>query len=529
MMPRRSTTNTDGIEQHPGRQLEPPSSHVAAPSPRDLNLDQKSSSDARAGEATAMSTEKASKAGTRQPANTQTAKPANDQAGGSAERQRAKEKRKESNSGETSRKVARPQQTRRLSDAGSSAAAAEPSTQLHHEPKRKQAVVFGTNLLERGAIAPILYRAGYDIAFVDLNNAARINSLLQTGSYTVTTHERDSTTSLTIDNYRIVSGAQPTCVSCSILTADLVVVALDPSFYRTIALPLGLGIMLRPQSELTVVVYSSYHDRLAGLLRGMISETGPVDLRNVTFADSFVDRMFRTSPEDPGLDIDCEGFCEWNIETSTFTRHPPPLPQATFIPDIHTRLRNQIHLREASLLAAGLIALKHGYQHVHEVMQIGIQWQMGGEELNLIAGIVPEVMVRVSSSFQDENDVLAIHHLQIIFARLRNPSLQMPASEAARHALYKVREIGMLLDPLMRLATLNEECNLLLATVHLSLDLADEFNYSDRARALGYLSGPDSYNVALEFLGRRALQTSVLTNFHALITHTRRRLEQANL
>ncbi|MGN7175107.1 mannitol-1-phosphate 5-dehydrogenase [Paenibacillus sp. FSL R5-0490] len=189
----------------------------------------------------------------------------------------------------------------------------------------KQAVHFGAGNIGRGFIGALFSQSGYHVTFVDIAEGI-INQLNEEKQYKVIL-AADEQESLTIEN---VSGlnnlTQEAEVIEAIKQADFLTTAIGPNILPRIAPLMAKGLAARAEAGITEKLYViACENQISAtdLLKGYILENleSGMNLENVSFLNSAVDRIVPIQNNQGSLDVLVEPYHEWVVETAEDIPH----------------------------------------------------------------------------------------------------------------------------------------------------------------------------------------------------------------
>lgn len=189
----------------------------------------------------------------------------------------------------------------------------------------KQAVHFGAGNIGRGFIGALFSQSGYHVTFVDIAEGI-INQLNEEKQYKVIL-AADEPESLTIEN---VSGlnnlTQEAEVIEAIKQADFLTTAIGPNILPRIAPLMAKGLAARAEAGITEELYViACENQISAtdLLKGYILENleSGINLQNVSFLNSAVDRIVPIQNNQGSLDVLVEPYHEWVVETNEDIPH----------------------------------------------------------------------------------------------------------------------------------------------------------------------------------------------------------------
>lgn len=222
-----------------------------------------------------------------------------------------------------------------------------------------RAVHFGAGNIGRGFVGLILHRAGYEVAFVDVN-AELIDMLRTADAYQVREVGPEATVHTVTGFTGIDSKADPDAAAQAVAEADVVTCAVGPNAMRFIAPVIRDGLALRAGAP-AVVMACENAIGATDTLRDHVLEGAPELAAKAVFANTAVDRII--PPQDPaGLDVVVEDFFEWSIDRTPFAEAasaPPTIPDAHFVDDLAPYIERKlftVNTGHATTAYAGWVA-----------------------------------------------------------------------------------------------------------------------------------------------------------------------------
>ena len=222
-----------------------------------------------------------------------------------------------------------------------------------------RAVHFGAGNIGRGFVGLILHRAGYEVAFVDVN-AELIGMLRTADAYQVREVGPEATVHTVTGFTGIDSKANPDAAAQAVAEADVVTCAVGPNAMRFIAPVIRDGLALRAGAP-AVVMACENAIGATDTLRDHVLEGAPELAAKAVFANTAVDRII--PPQDPaGRDVGVEDFFEWSIDRTPFAEAasaPPTIPDAHFVDDLAPYIERKlftVNTGHATTAYAGWVA-----------------------------------------------------------------------------------------------------------------------------------------------------------------------------
>ena len=198
----------------------------------------------------------------------------------------------------------------------------------------KKAVHFGAGNIGRGFIGLLLFQAGYEITFVDVNTSL-IKAINHHKEYTVKTvgekYEEYKVTGIC----GLVSSSQENEVAHAIAQADILTTAVGPTVLEKIAQVIAEGLKQKltknPKRPLNIIACENMVGASGFLKQKVYDQLDPQTVSNlknsVGFPNAAVDRIVppQNNSEDL-LSVSVEPYFEWVTDKNAFIRPIPSIP-----------------------------------------------------------------------------------------------------------------------------------------------------------------------------------------------------------
>lgn len=309
-----------------------------------------------------------------------------------------------------------------------------------------KAVHFGGGNIGRGFIGLLLFRAGYDMVFIDVNDEL-VALLNERGEYPVRLAD-ETTETVTVSRVGAIHGNDRERVVQAVAEADLVTTAVGVNALRHLAANIALGIERRisapGNSEPLHVIACENAIGGSATLKNLVFERLPAKLldeagRRVAFPDAAVDRIVPLQRNEDPLMVVVEPFYEWVVDRSAM------LPGYREIAGVHyaDRLLPYIERKLFTVNTGHCTAAYHGYLNGCGT----IQEAMNDEAvLREVQGVLNETgsALRLQYGFHAREHE---QYVQRILDRFRNPYLTDEVTRVGRSPMRKLSANDRLIRP----------------------------------------------------------------------------------
>lgn len=345
-----------------------------------------------------------------------------------------------------------------------------------------RAVHFGAGNIGRGFVGLILHRAGYEVAFVDVNPT--LIGMLQTAdAYQVREVGPDAIVHTVTGFTGIDSQADPAAAAQAVAEADVVTCAVGPTVMRFIAPVIRAGLAQREGAPVTVMACENAIGA-SDTLRALVLEEAPELADRAIFANTAVDRII--PPQDPaGLDVVVEDFFEWSIDRTPFDGSAPVIPDAHFVDDLTPFIERKlftVNTGHATTAYAGWIA---------------------GADTIAAALEQPEIRNAVQAALAETSTLLIAKHgfdpeehaayVARAIERFENPALPDTCERIGRQPLRKLSRHERFVEPASQLVERGESADALVRAfaTALAFDAPGDDEAQELQRLLASLSPQD--------------------------------------
>ncbi|GAB2027814.1 mannitol-1-phosphate 5-dehydrogenase [Lactovum odontotermitis] len=301
----------------------------------------------------------------------------------------------------------------------------------------KKAVHFGAGNIGRGFIGEILSQNGFEITFVDVNEAI-IDALNARHSYTIElandAHEKIEISGVSGIN----NGKNPEDVITAIAAADIVTTAIGPNILPFIAELIAKGIKKRREednaSALDVIACENMiggSDFLWSKVRDYLE---PADLdyaeAHVGFPNAAVDRIVPNQKHDDVLYVTVEPFHEWVIDESQMKNKSFKLDGVHYAADLEPYIERKLFSVNTGHATVAYNGAYYGYKTILEALG-------DGKILSALKSVQAETRQLLLAKWDFTEDELIKYH-ETIISRFANPQIIDDVTRVARTPIRKL-------------------------------------------------------------------------------------------
>lgn len=331
----------------------------------------------------------------------------------------------------------------------------------------KKAIQFGGGNIGRGFVAEFLHQSGYEVVFVDVVPQI-IESLNNNKSYKVTEISDEGEKTKTITNYRAISSkTNEADVVKELATADVVTCAVGPNVLKFIAPVIAKGIDAREEDHPLAVIACENAINATDTLRGYIedhldkSRTDTLPKR-ARFANSAIDRIVPTQPENAGLDVRIEKFYEWVVEQTPFGEYGhPDISAIHWVDHLEPYIERKLFTVNTGHATAAYYGYAAGKKTIHDAL---------ADET--IHKAVHNVLDETASLIVSKHEITAEEqkeYVETIVQRISNPYLEDVVERVGRAPLRKLSRKERFIGPASQLAEQGMKFDALLGSIEKTL------------------------------------------------------------
>lgn len=310
-----------------------------------------------------------------------------------------------------------------------------------------KAVQFGAGNIGRGLIGLLLSRAGYEVCFVDINDAL-VSQINQKHRYTVilADHTRQTTV---VSGVSAINGEDMEKVTDAVVVADLVTTAVGVAMLEHIARGIARGIekrLARSVAPLHIIACENAIDASSRLREYVFSQLAP-DIRKlaesqVKFPNVAIDRIVPIQHCDNPLEVVVEPFYEWIVDRSSWLPNTEPISGIRYEDRLEPYMERKLFTVNTGHCFVAYLGYLYGYSTIDEAMSdVTIAEQ--------VKGVLEETGALLVSKYQFDRQEHALYREHIL-ERFRNPYLTDEVVRVARSPIRKISPNDRLVGPALQ-------------------------------------------------------------------------------
>ncbi|UED75332.1 mannitol-1-phosphate 5-dehydrogenase [Brevibacillus sp. DP1.3A] len=309
------------------------------------------------------------------------------------------------------------------------------------------AVHFGAGNIGRGFIGQLLQKAGYEIAFVDVN-AALVDELNERKMYRVqlaTTGKPESV----VEGVRAINGQDVTAVAEAIATADLVTTAVGPSILPHIAGAIAAGITRRLSvhaKPLNVIACENMiggSEKLKEHVYEHLTETVQAKAAQwIGFPNAAVDRIVPLQQHDDKLLVMVETFFEWVVDSSQMVGEVPTIEGVTYVEDLAPYIERKLFTVNTGHAVIAYLGYQLGMKTIDEAMR-------DDRIVQATRAALQETGALLAAKYGFDPPVHG-QYVEKILGRYTNPLLSDDIVRVARSPIRKLSQHDRLVGPALQ-------------------------------------------------------------------------------
>lgn len=303
----------------------------------------------------------------------------------------------------------------------------------------KKAVHFGAGNIGRGFIGEILNKNGFEIAFVDVNEAV-IDALNARHEYTIEIAEPTHTKVEVSNVFGINNGKNPDEVVAAIAEAEMLTTAIGPNILPYIAELIAKGIQARRvngnTSPLDIAacenmiggtefLYSKVDSFLTDEDRAFVKEY-------IGFPNAAVDRIVPGQQHEDPLYVVVEPFREWVIDESQL-KSDLRLEGVHYATDLEPFIERKLFSVNSGHATVAYNSAYKGYKTILE----GLQHEEVLEALKAVQQETRSLLLAKWGEYFTEESLVEYH--EVIISRFANPEI---IDDVARVGRTPIRKLG---------------------------------------------------------------------------------------
>lgn len=341
-----------------------------------------------------------------------------------------------------------------------------------------KAVHFGAGNIGRGFIGLLLSQAGYEVTFVDVNEAF-VSQLQERGEYPVTLASEGQETVIVKNVTALSSVTHSDEVAAAIAGADLVTTAVGVTILKHIAGVIAEGVTRRLAASAAPLHVIACENAIGGsaqlqeLVYSHLNEETRLKAAGVVaFPNAAVDRIVPLQQHEDILKVVVEPFYEWVVDASQMIPGYKPVGGVHYVDNLDPYIERKLFTVNTGHCSAAYLGYLKGYET--------IQQAMADEALtSLVREVLEEtgaVLVKKHGFDQAEHG----KYIDKILERFRNPALTDEVTRVGRSPIRKLSPNDRLVAP----ATQAYESGLSYAALARSMAAALRFDVKDDPEAV---------------------------------------------
>lgn len=309
-----------------------------------------------------------------------------------------------------------------------------------------KAVHFGAGNIGRGFIGLLLSRSGYEVCFVDVNDAL-VAELKRRKEYPVTLASDRQETVVVSGVTALNSISEPVEVARAIAEADLVTTAVGVSVLKHIAGTIAQGLTLRKSkvtaANLHIIACENAIGGSSQLKEHVYAQLDEVTRRwadeKVAFPDAAVDRIVPLQQHEDPLKVVVEPFYEWAVDQSQMFPGFHKVEGVHYVDRLEPYIERKLFTVNTGHCSAAYMGYLQGYTTIQEAMN-------DEKVVRHVRSVLAETgtVLLAKHGFSESE-----HHAYIdtILGRFANPALTDEVARVGRSPIRKLSAGDRLVSP----------------------------------------------------------------------------------
>ena len=337
----------------------------------------------------------------------------------------------------------------------------------------KKAVHFGAGNIGRGFIGEILFENGFEIAFVDVNEAI-INALNERGSYEIEIAE-EGQRHIAVSGVRGINNRlHPEAVVEAIAEADLVTTAIGPNILPFIASLVAQGIEARQAAgNLAPLDVLACENMIGGSeflyeeVKKHLSEAGLAFAQeHIGFPNAAVDRIVPAQSHEDPLFVVVEPFNEWVVETRGMKNPDLILDKVHYEAELEPFIERKLFSVNSGHATSAYTGAYYGAKTILEALKnVTVK--------NNVEAVLAEIRSLLIAKWGFDEAALVDYH-KVIISRFENPFIVDDVARVARTPIRKLGYDERFIRPIRELKERGLSYQYLLQTVAYVFSYRDE-------------------------------------------------------
>lgn len=337
----------------------------------------------------------------------------------------------------------------------------------------KKAVHFGAGNIGRGFIGEILFKNGFEIAFVDVNEKI-IDALNERGSYEIEIAEEGQRRIAVSGVSGINNAKNPEAVVAAIAEADIVTTAISPNILPFIAGLVAQGIEARQAADNTTPLDVLACENMIGGSAFLYEEVKKhLSEEGLTFAEQYigfpnaaVDRIVPAQSHEDPLFVVVEPFNEWVVETCGMKNPELVLDKVHYEEDLEPFIERKLFSVNSGHATSAYTGAYYGAKTILEALQ-------NETVKEKVQAVLAEIRSLLIAKWGFDEEALVDYH-KIIISRFENPFIVDEVTRVARTPIRKLGFDERFIRPIRELRERGLSYANLLQTVAYVLQYRDE-------------------------------------------------------
>lgn len=311
-----------------------------------------------------------------------------------------------------------------------------------------KAVHFGAGNIGRGFIGLLLSQAGYQVTFVDVNEAF-VSQLKERGEYPVTLASEGQETVIVNNVTALSSVTHGEEVAAAIAEADLVTTAVGVSILKHIAGVLADGISRRVAVSSAPLHVIACENAIGGsaqlkeLVYAKLDEAARAKAdASIAFPNAAVDRIVPLQQHEDILKVVVEPFYEWVVDSSQMIPGYTPVEGVHYVDNLEPYIERKLFTVNTGHCSAAYLGFLRGYETIQQAMADEALTAQVREVLEETGA----VLIQKHGFDQAEHS----KYIDKILERFRNPALTDEVSRVGRSPLRKLSPNDRLVSPALQ-------------------------------------------------------------------------------
>ena len=336
----------------------------------------------------------------------------------------------------------------------------------------KHAVHFGAGNIGRGFIGEILFKNGFHIDFVDVNNQI-IHALNEKSKYEIEIAQEGQPRIEIANVAGINSKEHPEQVIEAIQKADIITTAIGPNILPFIAELLAKGIEARRVAGNTQALDVMACENMIGGSQFLYQEVKKyLSPEGLTFAENYigfpnaaVDRIVPAQSHEDPLFVVVEPFNEWVVETKRLKNPDLRLEYVHYEEDLEPFIERKLFSVNSGHATSAYIGAHYGAKTILEALQ-------NPDIKSQIEAVLAEIRNLLIAKWNFDKKELENYH-KVIIERFENPFIVDDVSRVARTPIRKLGYNERFIRPIRELKERGLSYENLLKTVGYAFDYRD--------------------------------------------------------